>query len=83
MEELRARVISQERDLYRVKSEKGEIFAEVSGKFRYETGTVSDYPAVGDYVLVNWPDDGSSYLETKRQKFKEISKINKHRKRKM
>lgn len=59
MEELRARVISQERDLYRVKSEKGEIFAEVSGKFRYEAGTVSDYPAVGDYVLVNWPDDDS------------------------
>ena len=59
MEEIRAKVVSQERDLYRVKSEKGEIFAEVSGKFRYETSTVSDYPAVGDYVLVNWPEDES------------------------
>ncbi len=59
MEEIRAKVVSQERDLYRVKCEKGEIYAEVSGKFRYETSTVSDFPAVGDYVLVNCPENDS------------------------
>lgn len=57
MKETRAKVVSQERDLYRVKSDMGEIYAEVSGKYRYEVVTVSDYPAVGDYVLVNWPED--------------------------
>lgn len=64
MTEMRARVISQERDLYRVKSDKGEIFAEVSGKFRYDAVTVSDFPAVGDYVLVNWPEDESNGVIT-------------------
>ncbi|MDY3745960.1 MAG: ribosome small subunit-dependent GTPase A [Lachnospiraceae bacterium] len=59
MQEIKARVVSQERNLYRIKSEKGEIFAEVSGKFRYDAGTVSDFPAVGDYVLASWPDDQS------------------------
>lgn len=59
MEEIRAKVVSQERDLYRVKCDKGEKFAEVSGKYRYEAVTVSDFPAVGDYVLVNWPEDES------------------------
>lgn len=28
--------------------------AEVSGKFRFQTTILSDYPAVGDFVLVNW-----------------------------
>lgn len=64
MTEMRAKVISQERDLYRVKSDKGEIFAEVSGKFRYDAVTVSDFPAVGDYVLVNWPEDESNGVIT-------------------
>ena len=36
-----------------------ENLAEVSGKFRYETITVSDFPAVGDYVVASWPTDGS------------------------
>ena len=33
--------------------------AEVSGKYRYETDTASDFPAVGDYVVASWPKDGS------------------------
>lgn len=32
--------------------------ASVSGKFRYEAQTVSDYPAVGDYVLAEWQEAG-------------------------
>ncbi|MBR4808451.1 MAG: ribosome small subunit-dependent GTPase A [Lachnospiraceae bacterium] len=48
----RARIISQDRDQYRVKIDARELRAEVSGKYRYEAVTVSDFPAVGDYVLV-------------------------------
>ena len=56
MSELRARVISQEKGLYQISSGTEVKQASVSGKFRYEAQTVSDYPAVGDYVLTQWPE---------------------------
>lgn len=59
MSEIRARVISQEKGLYTICYEGKENKAEVSGKFRYEAGTVSDFPTVGDYVVASWPEDGS------------------------
>ena len=46
MNEIRARVISQQKSIYRLSNGKTEKIASVSGKFRYETSTVSDYPAV-------------------------------------
>lgn len=59
MNEIRARVISQEKEIYRIKYEEEVKNASVSGKFRYRAKTVSDYPAVGDYVIANWPQDES------------------------
>lgn len=53
--EKRARVISQEKYLYRITDGENEIAAEVSGRYRYEAIYPSDYPAVGDYVLASWP----------------------------
>ena len=50
MNELRARVISQEKGMYKIQSKTEIKSAVVSGKYRHETQTVSDYPAVGDYV---------------------------------
>lgn len=47
------RVISQHKDLYNVMCENGELIAEVSGKFIYEVKTLSDYPAVGDFVMLD------------------------------
>ena len=47
------RVLSQEKSLYRVISEYGEQLAETSGKFRYEVRSVSDFPAVGDFVMMD------------------------------
>lgn len=47
-----ARVICEERNLYRVQAGPGMIFwAAVSGKMQYESITRSDFPAVGDWVL--------------------------------
>lgn len=60
MKEIRARVISQQKSIYRLSDGKTEKLATVSGKFRYETNTVSDYPAVGDYVVAQWPEDESN-----------------------
>lgn len=48
-----ARVILQEKGLYRVTGKSGEQAAAVSGKFRSETVQISDYPAVGDYVMID------------------------------
>lgn len=54
------RIISQEKGLYRLVSEDGEQLAEVSGKLRYSASSVSDLPAVGDFVLVNTFDTQST-----------------------
>ena len=64
MNELRARVISQEKGLYKLRSGTEVKSAVVSGKYRYETQTVSDYPAVGDYVTAEWPKDDSNAVIT-------------------
>ncbi len=48
-----ARVVSQEKGIYRVVCENGELYAEVSGKLQFETAAPSDFPAVGDFVLID------------------------------
>ena len=64
MNELRARVISQEKGIYKIQSGTAVKLAEIAGKYRYETQTVSDYPAVGDYVIAMWPEDDSNAVIT-------------------
>ena len=62
MNEIRARVVLQEKGLYRISYNNEEKWAEVSGKYNYEASSVSDYPAVGDYVLASWPEDTSNAI---------------------
>ena len=57
-----ARVLSQEKGFYRVVTDKGEKLAKLSGKFRFQTTLSSEYPAVGDFVLVNWNESGNSAI---------------------
>lgn len=52
-----ARVTEQHRDLYKVVSEEGELQAGVSGNFIYRTNDNSDFPAVGDWVMIDRMDD--------------------------
>lgn len=47
------RVSVQNKNIYHVLTEEGEILAEVSGKYRHEVLGLNDYPAVGDWVLVD------------------------------
>ncbi|MEL4025088.1 ribosome small subunit-dependent GTPase A [Lysinibacillus endophyticus] len=47
------RVSSQSKNNYKVITELGEISAQISGKFRYNVIDLSDYPAVGDFVLID------------------------------
>lgn len=54
-----ARVVSQYKDLYRIVTEHSEGLAEVSGKLRYEASQLFEYPAVGDFVMVDRQDTQS------------------------
>ncbi|MEY8457723.1 ribosome small subunit-dependent GTPase A [Lactococcus ileimucosae] len=59
------RIIEQARDKYRVATHFGETIAEVSGKFRYEALEAADFPAVGDFVLLDRPteDAGTAQIQ--------------------
>ncbi|WP_418791922.1 ribosome small subunit-dependent GTPase A [Phosphitispora sp. TUW77] len=56
-----ARVSAQHKDMYRVITESGEIWAEISGKLSYSASVSADYPVVGDWVLVDRIDDNNGY----------------------
>ncbi len=47
------RIISQSQGLYRAISDEGELICEVSGKIRYEALEAEDFPAVGDFVVLD------------------------------
>ncbi|MFD2615904.1 ribosome small subunit-dependent GTPase A [Terrilactibacillus laevilacticus] len=47
-----ARVISEYKQQYKVLTENGELFAEITGKMRHEALSREDFPAVGDWVVV-------------------------------
>lgn len=51
------RVVSQYKDLYKVITAQGEVAAEISGKVRFAVKKLSDYPAVGDFVMLDRDDD--------------------------
>ncbi|MCI6041214.1 MAG: ribosome small subunit-dependent GTPase, partial [Clostridiales bacterium] len=48
-----ARVIAQHRGKYKIVTEQAERLAEISGKLRYATEELAQYPTVGDYVMVD------------------------------
>lgn len=58
------RVVAQYKDLSRVATEKSEVLAEISGKLRYSAGDLTDYPAVGDFVMIDREDgnDGNAII---------------------
>ena len=47
------RVVSQYRGKYKIATEQGETLAQISGKLRFETEELAQYPAVGDFVMVS------------------------------
>ena len=58
MNEIRTRVILQEKGMYKISN--GSAVKNAAGKFMFTAATVSDYPAVGDYVIAEWPEDNSN-----------------------
>lgn len=53
-----ARVAVQQKDRYIIYCENGELWAEISGKFRHKALSKADYPTVGDWVVVTVKPDG-------------------------
>lgn len=51
-----ARISQQHRDIYKIIGGCGEKAASVSGKFMYMAEAMTDFPAVGDWVLVDAGD---------------------------
>ncbi|MBS4206856.1 ribosome small subunit-dependent GTPase A [Bacillus sp. FJAT-50079] len=51
------RVALEHKRMYRVITEHGEVLAEVSGKFRFNAAGPSEYPAVGDWVVLTVRED--------------------------
>lgn len=59
------RVIARDKNLYRVAIADRDLPAEVGGRFRYQVVTGSDYPVVGDFVLLDNVnnDDGPAIIQ--------------------
>lgn len=53
------RVTAQHKGIYKVMTETGEHLAEISGKLRYETEEIAQFPTVGDFVMFSGEDDES------------------------
>jgi len=51
------RVVAQYKELYKVVTDESEVLAEISGKLRYSSAELSDYPAVGDFVMIDRKDE--------------------------
>ena len=55
-----ARILSQEKGIYRLVSLHGEKWGEISGRCHYDVQAKSEYPAVGDFVMVDWNKSGGN-----------------------
>ena len=51
------RVSAEHKHLYRVFTEQGETLAQVSGKYRHDARSRSDFPVVGDWVVITSGSD--------------------------
>ncbi len=60
------RVIEQMRNQYNVATQSGEVKAEVSGKYRFETSESLDFPVVGDFVLLDRETDSTGRAQIQR-----------------
>lgn len=57
-----ARVISEHKELYRIKNAEGEYSAKITGKQIFDAKKREDYPAVGDWVKITILDKESAII---------------------
>lgn len=68
------RVISEHKERYIVKTEKGEFEAEITGNLRFSAKGREDFPAVGDWVALTIYDSGFSIIHGILPRFSIISR---------
>ncbi|WP_281991443.1 ribosome small subunit-dependent GTPase A [Aquimarina aggregata] len=68
------RIISEHRERYVVKTEKGEYDAEITGNLRYTANSRMDFPAVGDWVALMIYDSYSSIIHKILPRYSMISR---------
>ena len=68
------RVISEHKERYIVKTEKGEFEAEITGNLRFSAKGREDFPAVGDWVALTIYDSGFSVIHGILPRFSIISR---------
>ena len=61
-ERIVGRITLQEKGMHRIRTVMGEQNALVSGKFQFDAQSSSDYPAVGDYVMVSCADPATAII---------------------
>jgi ribosome biogenesis GTPase len=68
------RVISEHKERYVVKTEKGEFEAEITGNLRFSARSREDFPAVGDWVALTTYDSDFSIIHKILPRFSIISR---------
>lgn len=68
------RVISEHKERYIVKTEKGEFEAEITGHLRFSSKNRKDFPAVGDWVAITIHDSHFSIIHSILPRFSVISR---------
>lgn len=68
------RVISEHKERYIVKTEKGELEAEITGNLRFSSKSREDFPAVGDWVALTIHDSDFSIIHSIFPRFSVISR---------
>ncbi len=58
-----ARVIAEYKGGYKVKNDKGEFLAKITGKQIFNAKSREDYPAVGDWVAINELDNNQALIQ--------------------
>ena len=71
---LPARVVLEHTHIYRVATETGEVLARVSGRLRHRAEERSDFPAVGDWVVLEPVDDGDARIHAVLPRFSRFSR---------
>ncbi|MFA5112904.1 MAG: ribosome small subunit-dependent GTPase A [Candidatus Margulisiibacteriota bacterium] len=61
-QDLTARVVAQYRGKYRVRSGAAECWAEVTGKMMFSAAAKTDYPVVGDLVIISELEPGHAVI---------------------
>lgn len=68
------RIISEHKERYTVKTEKGEFEAEITGNLRFSANSREDFPAVGDWVALTVYDSEFSIIHKILPRFSIISR---------